>query len=267
MATTDVFLIEPHCDDWLLSMGLAGAHYLGAGIKVHVLSLSGGGSGGVLDDLAGTVVCGWHGIRHNPPAEGYAAPLEDDFYGLRIAESRAALGTLAAAITGAGAVEYHEGALPTGYGSLPDGVAQVQATIQEYVDTYANGTTFFHTMSPTADGHPDHRAAGQALRNLKNDPAYATLLSGSRFFTTRLQWSSPEAAAEGLTTFPVTASRKAEYDKAVRLAAKCYAAWQPPLAMAVGYHQVINQFYSNGLDSQANGTPSNAVVIENRWHD
>jgi hypothetical protein len=122
-------------------------------------------------------------------------------------------------------------------------------------------------MSPTADDHPDHRACGQALRNLKNDPAYSSIVSGSRFFTTRLKWGSTEAAAEGLTTFPFTASRKAEFDRAIRIGAKAYAAWQPPQTLGVAYHQVINQMYQNGLDSQANGTPSNSVVIENRWHD
>lgn len=267
MSTTDVFLIEPHCDDLVISQGLAAAHYLGAGIKVHVLSMSGGGSGGVLDDLDGSVVCGWHNTHHDPVKEGYTPPLEADFHGLRMAESRAALGTLAAAIAGSGAVEHHDGGLPTGFGSLPDGVALAQAVIQEYVDTYANGSTFFHTMSPTADDHPDHRACGQALRNLKNDPYYSAQLGGSRFFITRLKWPSTEATAEGWTTFPVTASRKAEYDAAIRKAAKCYAAWQPPQAFGIGYHQVINQFYANGLDSQGNGTPTNNVVIENRWHD
>ena len=267
-----VFLFEPHADDFLLSMGQAAAHYLGAGWKVNLVTMSAGGSGGVLDDLAGDVVCGSHGYRHNPAKEGYTAPLEEDFHDLRFAESRAALGTLAAAVTDGADVEHFDGGLPTGFGGPPgfpptaDGVAAAKAVVKHYVDTYANGTTFFHTMSPT-DNHPDHAACGQALRDLKNDPAYSGIVSGSRFFVSRLYWNDPDVIAEGTTTFPVTQSRKAEYDKAVRIAAKAYAAWQPPQALAVGYHQVINQFYSNGLDSQGNWTPSNSVAIECRWHD
>lgn len=267
MSTTDVFLFEPHADDFMVSKAVAAAHYAGAGIKVHVVTMTSGGSGGVLDDLAGSVVCGWHNYHHNPTTEGYTAPAEADFANLRLAESRAALGSLVGYVAGNAGCEHYHGGLVDGFGSLPDGVSQAQAVIKQYVDTYANGTTFFHTMSPTADDHPDHRACGQALRNLKNDPAYSSIVSGSRFFTTRLKWGSAEAAAEGLTTFPFTASRKAEFDRAIRIGAKAYAAWQPPQALGVGYHQVINQFYSNGLDSQGNGTPTNSVVIENRWHD
>lgn len=271
MTTTDVYLIEPHADDFLLSKGIGAAHYLGAGIKVHVVTVSAGGSGGVLDDLDGSTVCGWHGTHHSPVKEGYTPPLEADFHDLRLAESRAALGTLAAAITGAGAIEHIDWDLPTGFGSQPDGVALVQAKIQELVDATANGTTFYHTMSPTElvipGAHKDHGACGQALRNLKLDPYYAYALGGSRFFGSRLWWNAAAFLAEAPTVFPVTASRKAEYDRAIRMAAKCYAAWEPPKSLGIGYHQVINQFYQNGLDSQANGTPSNSVVIENRWHD
>lgn len=265
--TTDVYLFEPHADDFMISMCVAAAHYAGGGIKVHVVTMTSGGSGGVLDDLAGDVACGWHGYHHNPATEGYTAPVEADFAGLRLAESRAALGSVVSYITGNAGCEHLHGGLTDGFGSQPDGVAQAQAVIKQYVDTYANGTTFFHTMSPTADDHRDHRACGQALRNLKNDPAYASIVSGSRFFVTRLKWGSTEAAAEGISSFPYTASRKPEFDRAVRIGAKAYAAWQPPLTLGVGYHQVINQFYNNGLDSQANGTPSNSVVIDNKWHD
>lgn len=264
---TTVVLIEPHADDFLISMGQAAAHYRGANYDLILVTMSPGGSGGVLDDLAGDVVCSSHGYRHNPTLEGYTAPAEADFHDLRLAESRAALGTLAGAVAGTGTIEHIDGGLATGFGSQPDGVAQAKAVIKDLVDTHGGGTTFFHTMSPTADDHPDHRACGQALRDLQQDPAYAAVLGGSRFFTTRLKWASAEAAAEGLTTFPVNQSRKAEYDKACRIAAKAYAAWQPPHALAVGYHQVINQMYTNGLDSQGNWFPSTAVTIENRWHD
>jgi len=274
-----VFLIEPHADDFLLSQGQAAAHYAGAGYNVTLLTMTRGGSGGVLDDLAGIaadgatpVVCGSHGYRHDPVKEGYTAPTEADFADLRLAESRAALGTIAAAVGATGTIQHFCGDLPDGYGgtwgSPPTaaGIAAAKDVIKYYVDTYANGTTFFHTMSPT-DNHPDHAACGQALRDLKNDPVYGPIVSGSRFFVSRLYWNDADVIAEGTTAFPVTQSRKAEYDKAVRIAAKAYAAWQPPHTLAVGYHQVINQFYQNGLDSQGNWTPSNSIAIENRWHD
>lgn len=268
---TDVYLIEPHADD-LMSMIIPAAHYLGAGIKVHLVTATNSGSGGVLDDLDGSVVCGWHGTHHNPVKEGYTAPAEADFPALRLAESRAALGTLAAALTGGSAdIEHLTLGLPDGFGSQPDGVQVAQNAIQDLVDAHANGTTFFHTMSPTElvipGAHKDHGALGQGLRNLKNDPYYAYTLSGSRFFGSRLWWNAQAWLDEGPVTFPVNQTRKAEYDKAARMAAKCYAAWQPPHSFGIGYHQVINQFYSNGLDSQANGTPSNSVVLESRWHD
>jgi LmbE family N-acetylglucosaminyl deacetylase len=267
MNATDVYLIEPHADDFMISMCVAAAHYAGNAIKVNVVTMTSGGSGGVLDDLDGSAVCGWHGYHHNPAVEGYTAPAEADFANLRLAESHAALGSLVGYVASNVGCEHLHGGLTDGFGSLPDGVSQAQAVIKQLVDTYANGTTFFHTMSPTADDHPDHRACGQALRNLKNDPAYSSIVSGSRFFTTRLKWGSAEATAEGLSTFPFAASRKAEFDRAIRIGAKAYAAWQPPQALGVGYHQVINQFYQNGLDSQGNGTATNSVVIENKWHD
>lgn len=275
--TTDVFLFEPHCDDWLISKGIAAAHYLGAGIRVHVVSMSAGGSGGVLDDLAGQgtngadVICGWHGYRHDPVREGYIPPVEADFHDLRMAETRNALGVLAASINGSGQIVHHDGGLPTGFGgtgSTPTraGIDAAKGVIRSYVDTFGNGLTFFHTMSWT-DDHPDHAACGQALRELKQDPAYASLLGGSRFFVSRLYWNDPDVLAEGPVAFPVNQTRKAEYAQAVRWAAKAYAAWQPPHSFGIGYHQVINQFYSNGLDAQGNGTPSNAVAVECRWHD
>lgn len=267
-----VWLIEPHDDDFLISMGLAAAHYRGAGFNVKVLTVSPGGSGGVLDDLNGTALCGWHGTHHNPEVEGYAPLTEQDFVGLRSAESRAALGALAAAVPGTGTVEHRSADLPPGFGgtygqpATPAGLAAAKAVIKDLVDSEANGTTFFHTMSPT-DNHPDHAACGKALRDLKQDPAYSYQLGGARFFASRLYWNDPDVIAEGTSMFPVTQSRKSEYDKAVRLAAKCYAAFQPPRAFGIGYHQVINQFYSNGLDSTGNGTPTNSVAIECRWHD
>jgi LmbE family N-acetylglucosaminyl deacetylase len=267
-----VVLIEPHADDLLLSAGQAAAHFRGANYNLILVTMSPAGSGGVLDDLAGDVVCSSHGYRHSPTLEGYIAPAEADFHDLRLAESRAALGSLAAAVSGTGTVEHIDGGLAAGFGGpwgappTAAGIADAKAVIKGLVDTHANGTTFFHTMSPT-DDHPDHAACGQALRDLKNDPAYSYLLGGSRFFVSRLYWNDADVIAEGATTFPVTQSRKAEYDKACRIAAKAYAAWQPPQSLAVGYHQVINQFYQNGLDSQGNWTPSNSIVIENRWHD
>ena len=275
---TEVFLCEPHADD-LLSMCLAAAHYLGAGIKVHLVTMSGGGSGGVLDDLAGIaadgvtpVTCSSHGYRHNPAKEGYVAPGEEDFHTLRLAESRAAIGSLAAAVANSADIEHHDGGLPTGFGgpygqpATLEGIAAAKVVIKDLVDTYGNGTTFFHTLSPT-DNHPDHQACGKALRELQQDPAYTGKLSGSRFFVSRLYWNDADVIAEGTTTFPVNQTRKAEYDKACRIAMKAYAAWQPPHALGIGYHQVINQFYTNGLDSQGNWFPSTAVAIENRWHD
>lgn len=269
---TEVVLVEPHADDLVISKGIAAAHWLGAGIKVHLLTMSPGGSGGVLDDLAGDVVCGWHGYHHNPAKEGYTAPVEAAFRDLRMAESRAALGTLAAAINGSGDIAHIDGGLSPGFGGTwgapptPAGIAAAKAVIKDYVDQHDSGTVFFHTMSWT-DDHPDHAACGMALRELKQDPAYSYLLSGSRFFVSRLYWNAPDVLAQAPVTFPVTQSRKAEYDKAIRLAAKCYGAWQPPHSYGVGYHQVINQFYSNGLDSMGNGTPTNSIAIENRWHD
>jgi LmbE family N-acetylglucosaminyl deacetylase len=263
---TTVVLIEPHADDLLISKGQAAAHFRGANYNLILVTMSTGGSGGVLDDLAGDVVCSSHGYRHNPALEGYTAPAEADFHALRLAESRAALGSLAAAVVGTGTIQHIDGGLTTGFST-----ADAKTVIQGLVDTYGNGTTFFHTMSPTElvipGAHPDHGACGQALRELQQDPAYAALLTGSRFFGSRLWWNAPAFLAENPVPFPVTQSRKAEYDKAVRIAAKAYAAWQPPNALGVGYHQVINQFYSNGLDSQGNWTPSNSIAIENRWHD
>lgn len=178
-----VWLIEPHNDDFLLSMGIAAAHYRGAGYNVKVLTLVPGGSGGVIDDLNGDVLCGWHGTHHNPAVEGRAPVTEADFVALRTAESKAALGTLGAAVTGTGAIEHRSADLPSEYGGVYGqpatraGIDAAKAVIKALVDAEANGTTFFHTMSWT-DNHPDHAAAGFALRELKSDPAYSYELGG-----------------------------------------------------------------------------------------
>lgn len=280
-AVTQAVFYEPHCDDGILSMGLAMAYYLAAGVNVHLVSMTRGGNGGPFGHFNGTQPCGWHsGVTHHPDREGYTVPpttadAEAWLGDLRVAESGACLRALSTitpnpGVAAAGQVFHHLGVLPDGFaGTGPTPTAAGIAAAQDVIASYVNGanaiTNAFHfTMSPT-DAHQDHAACGQALRNVK--AANPTALGAPRFFVSRKYWGPtpprPQAVQdEGPEWFGTTitdfGALKPKLDAVVRMAASCFGAWHPPKAMGVGYHQVVGQFNTCFGPGQS---------IGNLWHD
>lgn len=279
---TSVYLYIPHPDDETLSMGLAATFYLNLGWDVHFVFMSAGGNTGARNTIMDGHDCPTHGYTHHPVQEGYSPNLTmDDIGVIRLNEGRSAAGAMGT-VSNAGTVYVHqENGLPytadTGYGGTdwqnPTNVDVAQAIIKGYVDAN-DSSTWHHTMSDL-DRHPDHACIGRALRNLKNDPAYSTKLSGAHFFISRLYWSPTDypdiAAKSGYAWFSsliksnnlaLYSARMAEYSSVLRnRVGPMYYAWNPAAwSLAIGAHSVSGQFVSNGL------VPGSTVAIDNKWH-
>jgi len=282
-----IVVIEPHPDDWMLSICLPVVDSLAKGLDVHLVSMTRGEAGGPLGQFNGEQMCTWHGIRHNPEREGYAPLTATDIAELRIAESRAALGAVGAitpnpGVAATGRVFHHVAGLPDGFGGqagaapLRAGIDAAKAKIVELIEQFPNA--FYYTMSPTEaiGGHPDHAACGIALRELQASAQYGPLLRNAKFFVSKRYWGPPRPAhieAEVPQWFvagriykdgKLILDRKPEFDALLRkMAAPCYGAWNPvglPAkgAAGVGYHQVKRQFDSCFAPT---------VAIGNLWHD
>lgn len=275
---TSVVFYPPHADDETLSAGLALIHYLAAGLDVHVVLMNRGGNGGPLGQLNGDQACTWHGgIKHNPATEGYAPLTTLDVALGRVQECRSAVGAMGtitpnSGVAATGKVFFHEADLPDGFGGVSgqpptaQGIALARAAMEPFIigpDAIPNA--FHYTMSWT-DNHPDHAACGMALKAIKQDNP--TAFGIPRYFVSRLYWNDADVIAAGTTTFPVNATRKADYIALLKgRVAGSYSAWLPadgpvedpngPLrrgAYGFGYHQVVNQFLNN------------LAAPENRWH-
>lgn len=281
-------VIEPHPDDWVLSMQLPLIDALARGLDVRLVTMNKGGNGGPLGHFNGDQVCVWHGYRHDPEREGYTPLTEADIAELRVAESRSALGAAAAiapnpGVPATGRVFHHVLDLPNGFGGTAgspptaEGIAMAKAAITGFIDQFPNA--FYNTMSPSeaCGGHPDHAACGIALRQLQQTPEYGPLLRNARFFVSRLYWGPPRPAAvvaEKPEWFyagqirdragNLLLDRKPEFDALIRkMVAPCYGAWNPAGLPAkgsagVGYHEVVGQFM------RALGP---GVTIGSLWHD
>jgi LmbE family N-acetylglucosaminyl deacetylase len=278
-----VFLYTPHPDDETLSMGLAATYYLSLGYEVHFVFMSPGGSTSARDKVNNGYNCQFHGHVHNCAQEGYPADLTMDQVGvIRLNEGKSAVGAMGT-VSNAGQVIVHEEKAFSTYPDFayfggtdwqnPINVDVVQAIMKGYIDAYPG--SIHHTMSDL-DRHADHACLGHALRNLKNDPAYSAKLAGSRFFISRLYWSTtdyPDIAAKpgytwvssmiksGRTTADYSA-KMAECTAVLRnRVGPMYYAWNPAaMSLAIGAHSVQGQFESNGL------VPGSTVAIDNKWH-
>lgn len=290
--TKRAIFYEPHCDDGVLSMGLAITNYYASGYDVILVSMNRGGNGGPLGSFNGDNVCNWskHAYTHDPIREGYTpADLDADgnltveAIGLaRIKESRTSLGAMSLIpMSKANGVPYPRGQLihidadlPNAFGSsggastlppTPAGIAAARAVIEQMIQDYPGSLHF--TMSPV-DKHADHAACGQALRDLKNSTEYGGALANARFFVSKLYWDYtkyPEVKAqpdkkwygEDSSAF---LARKAEYDAHLRTRViDAFGAWNPAASSyAIGMHQVAGQFQNCFYPTVGS--------ISNLWH-
>lgn len=276
-----VFFYEPHPDDFLLSMGLAGLHYIANSFQTTVVSMTKGNALGLANTLNGqtaagvTISCtapGDHPYAHNPAREGYAALTTDDIGAARLLEARSALGAMAmvpqisdsnGVLLPRGGVDQILGGLDDGFGNTTTGSSTAPPT-REAIDAakavmlpiiQSNPNSFHYTMSP-ADHHKDHAACGKALREIKAENP--TLLGNPRFFVSRLYWagSQPDGKyqqdlldeADGtLAWFTAYGTHYTGYVSWLRnQVIKTYRAWNPAGgSYGMGYHSVAAQFESN----------------------
>jgi len=229
MSTMPALFVAAHPDDETLAMGVAIAEHVAAGQDVHVLVLSDGEASGVTVVLNGTGVCGWWGVVHDPAGEGYAPLSAADLGAARVRESGQALACLSAGLPGT--LTVHRAGLPDGAVTA----SAAQAAILAVADNIAPAAPVRlkgHTWVAQLDAHPDHIAAGTALKALSAaDPAR---FGDRRHYLLPGYWSDPDlslvAESWDTATDPGIAAR-------ARNATRCYAAWAPAAgAYAIGYH-------------------------------
>lgn len=278
--TKCLFVLPAHPDDELLTMW-AYIHYLASGYDVHIVFLTRGEVTAAslrLDPdpahYAGGVQlpCLGHGYLHNPAKEQFMLPTVEEIGLARLAEGIASAGAMAMCPptnpAEPGFLFTHDENLGTAYGCggcassmapyTPEGVALAEAVIRRLNSDYPG--SLFWTHSPT-DAHPDHAAAGVALRNCKNDPVIGPGLVNSRFFVSKLYWSTAagqpgsrlaEPCAWYPNTYPnnfsdeaLNFTRRAEYTAWIKAQViPTYTAWLPTAkAFAIGAkHSTPSQF-------------------------
>jgi LmbE family N-acetylglucosaminyl deacetylase len=226
--TKRVIVLDPHPDDETLSKWPM-MHYLACGYDVHVVHLTRGevtpASLRFDPDPAhysptGQPNCGWpdHPYKHDPVREGFVLPTTEEIGLARLAEAASAVGAMAAIapVSGftTGQVYSYDENLGSQYGCDFCGSSTAPVTeaaitkcdeiIRRYMDLLPGSLVW--SMSPT-DAHPDHRAAGIALRRLKGTPVYnattktftfvngdpvlAPLLVNASFWVSKRYWSLP----------------------------------------------------------------------------
>jgi LmbE family N-acetylglucosaminyl deacetylase len=227
--------ISPHFDDDSLALGPWLAQHTSLAQDVHVYWATDSSASGVRDNLNGVGVNNWWGRLHDPVAEGYAILTPADMSAARMVEARNAINAYTSGYSGPTTLHY---------GTRVDGtltIAQAQADILALCDSIApGGPVRLKTMSYTADDHPDHRACGQAVYNLR--ALYPARFSDVRFATNPVHWTDSRLTGlPGLSTYtpPVGPLRVA-----LAHALLSYGAWNPLLkSFAVGYHSVYSDMF------------------------
>ena len=290
--TKRLIVLPAHPDDEILTMWPY-IHYLASGYDTHIVFLTRGEvtaaslrldpdpshySGGVQP------VCQWtdHAYKHNPTQELYPLPTVEEIGLARLHEGMSAAGAMAMIPptnpAEPGYIFTHDENLGTAYGCsgcgssvappTAGGIAAADEVIRRYIEEYPN--SIFWTHSPT-DAHPDHAAAGIALRNLKGtphlatsdplyippDPTYGPALVNARFFVSKLYWSTPtgqvgcrlgEPCAWYPNNYPdntAVLARRAEYTAWIKTKVlKAYTCWDPVSgSFAIGGgHSTPSQF-------------------------
>ncbi|HEX5203941.1 PIG-L deacetylase family protein [Paractinoplanes rhizophilus] len=218
-------VIVPHPDDETLGAGVLIANRVGVGREVHILLLTRGMGSVARLELNGTRSSRWWGVAHNPAVEGYT-PLTPEAFGQA---RRDELTTAVRALDGG---RVHEAGLADGgveIGQVKDALTALVASIGPGVGVFA--------PSYVVDDNPDHRAAGQAVRELAAEqPA---LFGEVGWYILPRYWSDPRL--EQVDHYPV-APMNGQVKNRVRNACRAYAAWHPPASYAIGYHSVDDMF-------------------------
>lgn len=224
--TKRLIVIPAHPDDETLTMWALG-HYAACGYETHVVFATRGdvtpASLRLDPDPAhytppGQPVCQWadHNYHHDPAAEGFTLPTQEEIGLARLHEGMSAVGAWStiAPVSGfeTGEIITHDENLGGQYGcdfcgsstapATETAIAKADALLLSYIEQYPG--SIFWTHSPT-DPHPDHRALGVALRRRKGtphllpsapnyiapDPVYGAALLNAKFFVSRLWWDVP----------------------------------------------------------------------------
>lgn len=220
--------VVPHPDDETLAAGALLARHAAAGREAHILLLTRGEKSAVKDILNGARTSHWWGVPHDPTVEGYAPLTERALGAARHRELVAAAGAL-----GVAEDRIHEAGLPN------DGVtvADVKTAAVATADAIG-GNVDLWAPSYTVDNHPDHLAAGEAVRQLGlDDPGR---WGNRRYYVLPPYWSDPRLdSVDWCWDDPVDAETAAR----VRNACRAYASWQPQAGVfACGYHSVPAMF-------------------------
>ena len=235
--SSPTLFVGAHPDDETLGMAVAIAHEVRAGQNVHVAWLTAGTSSAVRDVLNGLEPSDyWGTVRHDPATEGYQ-PLDIGAFGrARLNEAGNAVRQLATGY--AGSLTIHDGL------GLIDGqvtVADAQRLIIALCRRVAGQGPVrmrTHTWQPELDEHPDHLAAGAAVRSLQAaDPA---TFGDVRYYVLPDRWTDAERS-------PVDPRWESPADSGVTArvinACRAYNAWSPAQGtFAIGYHSVPEFF-------------------------
>lgn len=215
-----VIFIAPHQDDELLGPGVPLVEHLAAvpAQDVHVLFLTDGSASGVIDMLNGTVTNSWWGVAHNPADEGYL-PLTPETLGeARDVEASNALYAMASGLPGS--LTLHWAGLQDGAVTVSAARAAIEALAEE-IDPGMPVRLKAPTYVPELDEHPDHRAAGIAVRALQTENP--DIYGDCRYYVESPKWG---VTVPGITLYwdlPTDSGIAAR----VRNGIHAYSAWNP----------------------------------------
>lgn len=230
--TPRVLFVSAHPDDETLMSGVTIAEHVAAGLDVHVLWLSDGEASGVLGILNGTTTAAWWGERHAPAAEGYTALTAAGMAAARVREAANAARALATGLPGR--LTFH-------YAHLADG-GVTQSAAQNAILAVCNAinpgaAVRLKGHSWLVEDHPDHFAAGRALKALK--AAYPTRFGDVRYYVKPSLWTDSRLSqVSHAWDYPTDSHIK---HRAIN-ACRAYGAWSPPHTFAIGMHSVPSMF-------------------------
>lgn len=214
---------SPHQDDETLWAGQILAHHTLVGREAHIVLATDGSTSGVLPMLNGTTTSGWWGGYHYPEREGIPPLTPADFAAARDREL-----VQAARQLGVSPDRVH---LRVDERSSGITVADAEALILSF-ETAAPGSG--HYTMHWADLDPVHAALGQALHNLVTRGA----VTDARWIVRREQTTT----IPGTVAYTVPSQYAAQARHMALCAARCYQAWAPPEAYAIGNHSVASDF-------------------------
>jgi LmbE family N-acetylglucosaminyl deacetylase len=225
-----VIFVTPHPDDEVLGFSVQLYRHVAAGREVHVLALTNGSATRVVAELNGEVATPqWWRVRHNPTAEGYTPLTPEQVGTARLAEQRQAC-----ACVRVGADRIHHAGLQDGQVTA----GQAKAAILALADQLGPDPGLW-APSFVVDNHPDHLAAGQAVKALGQQQP--DRFWDRRYTVHRNYWSDPRLAQVGGGTIATPAST-IERDRTIN-AARCYGAWAPRVgSYAIGQHSTPSLF-------------------------